>query len=325
MNLLITGGCGFIGSNFVRYWRNKNPNDTIDIIDKLTYAGHRENVDRVKDVNLHVGDICDTKLVNNIIKGKDVVVHFAAESHVDRSIASPNDFIQTNIVGTHTLLQSALNAGVKLFHHVSTDEVFGSLLIESKAKFSELTSYNPHSPYSASKASSDHLVRAYHATYGLPITISNTSNNFGPYQDPEKLIPRFITNILSDKKVPLMGKGENVRDWIYVEDHCRAIDMIIKTALNDNKIVGETFCVGADEERTNMEITNAILDYFGKNEDWIEHIPHRLGHDMRYAIDSSKIRHGLGWKPLFTFDEWLPKTIQWYESNSDWWKSLKIN
>ena len=259
------------------------------------------------------------------MRGIDIVVHFAAESHVDRSILGPDAFIQTNVFGTYVLLQHALKHGVKLFHHVSTDEVFGALPLKSKHKFDELTPYAPHSPYSASKAASDHLVRAWHETYGLPVTITNTSDNFGPYQDPEKLIPRFITNLITNRKVPLMGKGENVRDWIYVLDHCRAIDMVIHAALKDSKIVGQTFCVGGNSQRTNLQVTLEILRLMGKDKSWIQPVEHRLGHDARYAVDSSKIQRVLGWKPQYKFEKWLEKTVNWYKDNEWWWRSLKEN
>ena len=244
MKILVTGGAGFIGSNFVHYWVEKYPKDEIVVLDKLTYAGHKENLSGLP-IKFIKGDICDPEVVSRAIKGVDVVAHFAAETHVDRSVLGPGVFIQTNVVGTQVLLQNSLVEGVKLFHHVSTDEVFGSLpLNRPDLKFSEISSYNPHSPYSASKAASDHLVRAWHETYGLPVTISNTSNNYGPWQDREKFIPRFIANLVIGEKLPLMGKGENVRDWIYVEDHCRAIDMIIHAALKDEKIMRDFLCGG---------------------------------------------------------------------------------
>lgn len=323
MKIFITGGCGFIGSNFVRFWRTKYPKDEITVLDKLTYAGHKENLSDVEHTFVQ-GDICDAPVVARAMQNADVVVHFAAESHVDRSIVGPGVFVQTNVIGTQVLLEEALRQKVKLFHHVSTDEVFGSLpLDKTELRFNESTNYSPHSPYSASKASSDHLVRAYHKTFGLPITITNTSNNYGPYQDPEKLIPRFITNLIEEKKVPLMGNGENVRDWCYVEDHCSAIDLIINSALKDQKIVGETFCVGGNSEKSNLEITNALLRIFEKDSSWIEKIPHRLGHDERYAIDSSKIKRMLGWKPVNDLEKRIVETVQWYKDNTWWWKPLK--
>ena len=315
MNVLVTGGCGFIGSNFVRHWAQRHPHDTITVLDNLTYAGHAENLSGV-DFSFVQGDICDPEAVTRAMKDAEVAIHFAAESHVDRSIVGPGIFVQTNVLGTQVLLEEAVKRNLRLFHHVSTDEVFGSLPLDRPdLRFDETTPYSPHSPYSASKAASDHLVRAYHKTYGLPITISNTSNNYGPYQDPEKLIPRFVSNLLEDKKVPLMGEGENVRDWCFVGDHCRAIDCIVHAALDNAAIIGETFCVGGDEERSNLQITMEILRILGKDETSIERVPHRLGHDMRYAIDSSKIRRVLGWKPEHELEEWFERTVDWYKQN----------
>lgn len=327
MNLLVTGGAGFIGSNFVHHWNSTHPKDNITVLDNLTYAGHVENLKDVfdnKNFRFIKGDIRSETDVETAMEGTDVVVHFAAESHVDRSIVKPDDFITTNINGTQVLLQAARKQEVRLFHHVSTDEVFGSLSLNNpEVKFNEETPYNPHSPYSASKASSDHLVRAYHETYGLPVTITNTSNNYGPYQDPEKLIPRFTTNLLQDQKVPLMGEGENVRDWIHVVDHCRAIGMIVDAAVRDSSIIGETFCVGGNSERTNKQVTLALLAALGKDESYIERVPHRLGHDARYAIDSTKIGKVLGWKPEHEFEGWIKETVKWYEQNQWWWEPLK--
>ena len=323
MKLLVTGGAGFIGTNFVRYWVDKYPEDGIVVLDKLTYAGHKENFSDLP-IELVVGDICDPEVVSQAMVDTEVVVHFAAETHVDRSVIGPDAFIQTNVVGTKVLLQAALQSGVKLFHHISTDEVFGHLpLNRPDLKFNETTSYDPSSPYSAAKASSDHLVRAWHRTFGLPVTITNTSNNYGAYQDPEKLIPRFVTNLLIGKKVPLMGKGENVRDWIHVFDHAQAVDLIIHAALKKPQVIGETFCVGGNSERTNYQVTQEILKILKKDESWIEHIEHRLGHDARYAIDSTKIKEVLGWEPSHSFEEWLPKTVKWYQENEWWWRPLK--
>jgi dTDP-glucose 4,6-dehydratase len=253
------------------------------------------------------------------MQGVDVVVHFAAESHVDRSITEPAPFVLTNILGTHVLLDAALKNGVKRFHHVSTDEVFGSLNLDTSDKFHERTPYNPRSPYSASKAGSDHLVRAYAETYNLPVTISNCSNNFGPYQFPEKLIPLAITNLLEDKKVPVYGDGLYVRDWLYVEDHCRAIERI----LQDGKL-GETYCVGGlTEDINNLTVIKKIIAILGKKDDMIEFVKDRLGHDRRYAIDWTKMRQELGWEPRHSFDEWLSETVTWYKENENWWKHIK--
>ncbi|KKR22100.1 MAG: dTDP-glucose 4,6-dehydratase [Candidatus Moranbacteria bacterium GW2011_GWA2_39_41] len=320
MKLLITGGAGFIGSNFVHYILKKYPDYQVVNLDLLTYAGNLENLKEIENnpnYKFVKGDIADAKLMNELIADCDVIVHFAAESHVDRSILASEEFIRTNVIGTHTLLEAARNNGNKRFHHVSTDEVFGSLGATDPA-FNEATPYDPRSPYSASKASSDHLVRAYFHTYGLPITISNCSNNYGPYHFPEKLFPLFITNLIEDKKVPLYGDGMNVRDWLYVEDHCSAIDAIIHKGR-----IGETYCVGGNAEKTNKEITYKILELMGKDESSIEFVKDRPGHDKRYAIDFSKIKNELGWEPSVNFEEGLQKTIEWYKNNEAWWKDIK--
>lgn len=322
MRLLVTGGAGFIGSNFILYWLKKYPQDEIVNLDKLTYAGNLENLKSVeKNPNYYFvkGDICDRKLVDKLMKKVDVVVNFAAESHVDRSILNPAPFIKTNIEGTYILLEAALKNKIKRFHHVSTDEVFGSLSLKSKEKFNEKTPYNPRSPYSASKAASDHLVRAYYITYGLPITLSNCSNNFGPYQFPEKLIPLAITNLIEGKKVPIYGDGLYVRDWLYVEDHCQALDLIIHKGK-----VGETYFIGGlTKDISNLEVIKKILKIMGKGEQWIEFVKDRPGHDRRYAIDWSKIKNELGWRPKYNFDQALKLTIKWYQENQGWWKKLK--
>lgn len=322
MKLLVTGGAGFIGSNFILYWIKNYPKDKIVNLDSLTYAGNLENLKEIEDnsnYNFIKGDIVNMDEVEKAMKGVDMVVHFAAESHVDRSIKKPSDFIMTNVIGTQVLLDAALRHKVKRFHHISTDEVFGSLDLEDKNKFNERTSYNPRSPYAASKAASDHLVRAYFVTYGLPITITNCSNNFGPYQFPEKMISLAITNLIEEKKVPVYGDGLYVRDWLYVEDHCRAIDVVLK-----NGKVGETYCVGGvTEDISNLDVVKKILKILGKNESFIEFVKDRPGHDRKYAIDWSKIRNELGWEPLHSFDEWLEKTVEWYKNNEGWWKRLK--
>jgi len=320
MKLLVTGGAGFIGSNFIHYWLKNYPNDQIINLDKLTYAG---NLDNLKDIEANQnykfvkGDICDKDLVGKLMEEVDTVVHFAAESHVDRSINDSTPFVITNVLGTQVLLDLAKIAKVKRFHHVSTDEVFGSLELETTEKFSETTPYNPSSPYSASKASSDHLVRSYYYTFGLPITISNCSNNFGPNQHIEKLIPLAITNLLQNKKVPVYGDGKNVRDWLFVLDHCRAIDLILQ-----NGKVGETYCVGGQKEKeySNLEIVKMILKILGKDESQIEFVKDRLGHDRRYAVDFSKIERELSWSPSPNIEELLLQTVNWYKENISWWK-----
>lgn len=318
MKVLVTGGAGFIGSNFIHYWLKNHPDDQVVNFDALTYAGHLESLKDIEgnpNYKFIQGDITNSQDVKNAMEGVDIVIHFAAESHVDRSVLDPLAFIKTNVLGTGILLDAALNQKVKRFHHISTDEVFGHLELNDP-KFNEETKYAPRTPYSASKAGSDHLVRAYHQTYGLPITITNCANNFGPYHDPEKLIPRFITNLLEDKKVPLMGKGENIRSWIYVEDHNRGVEVVLEKG-----VIGETYCIGG-EEITNLEITKKLLELLGKSEDLIEYVEHRLGHDFRYAIDDSKLK-ALGWEQKYSTDEALEKTVQWFKENAWWWKPLK--
>ncbi len=322
MKLLVTGGAGFIGTNFILYWLAHHPEDDVINFDKLTYAGNLENLTSVEK-NPHYrfvqGDICDAEHVSEIMKGIDMVVHFAAESHVDRSILEAAPFVMTNVVGTHVLLAASLKAKVRRFHHVSTDEVFGSLKLGSTDTFSERTSYDPRSPYSASKAGSDHLVRAYYHTFGLPITITNCSNNYGPYQFPEKLIPLAITNILEGKKVPVYGDGLNVRDWLYVEDHCRAIEAVLLKGTS-----GETYCVGGTtEDINNLTVVKKILAMMGKDASLIEFVVDRPGHDRRYAIDWSKIKNELGWQPQHNFDEWLKRTVDWYTVHGEWWHAVK--
>lgn len=322
MKILVTGGCGFIGSNFIRYYLKKYPKDTIINLDKLTYAGHMSSTkdfSSSKNYFFVKGDICDHDLVYKITKDVDFIIHFAAETHVDRSIHDPSLFIRTNVLGTQVLLEAALKNKIKRFHHVSTDEVFGSLSLKTKKRFNEKTPYNPRNPYSASKAASDFLVRAYHYTYGLDITITNTSNNFGPFQDPEKFIPRAITNLLEGKKIVIYGKGENIRDWIYVLDHVRAIDLVLKRGKS-----GETYLVGGlKKDLSNLDVARKILLFLGKDESFIEFVKDRPGHDLRYSIDSKKIEKELGWKPKYNFDKGLRKTIKWYKENRWWWEPLK--
>jgi dTDP-glucose 4,6-dehydratase len=322
MQVFVTGGAGFIGSNFILHWMANHPDDTVVNYDLLTYAGNLENLASVADnpkYSFIQGDIRDPQTVRSAMQGSDVVVHFAAESHVDRSIADPGSFVTTNVVGTQVLLDAAKEAKVQRFHHISTDEVFGSLELGSASKFNEDTPYDPHSPYSASKAGSDHLVRAYHDTYGLPVTISNCANNYGYYHFPEKLIPLAITNLIEGKKVPIYGDGKNVRDWLFVVDHCRAIEAILL-----NGKVGETYCVGGLwQDVSNLEIVKMILKIMGKSEDQIEYVPDRPGHDRRYAIDFSKIERELGWKPSVTLEEGLSKTVAWYQEHPEWWQRIK--
>ncbi len=319
MKLLITGGAGFIGSNFIRYILNKYPDYKIINLDALTYAGNLENLKDIENDSRYKfvkGDICDRELVFELVKDVDVIVHFAAESHVDRSILDSSDFVRTNVIGTQVLLEVARKNNTR-FHHISTDEVFGSLGLNDPG-FNEKTSYDPRSPYSASKASSDHLVRAYFHTYNLPITISNCSNNYGPYQFPEKVIPLFITNLLENKKVPLYGDGMNIRDWIHVEDHNRGVDLII----HQGKI-GETYCLGGGNELTNKELTLKIIHSVGKDESVIEYVKDRAGHDKRYAIDFSKIKNELGWEPEIDFETGLKELIDWYKNNQEWVERCK--
>lgn len=322
MKLLVTGGAGFIGSNFVRFWLKHHPEDHIVNYDVLTYAGNLENLKEVENnpnYSFVKGDICDGKLVDKMMKGVDVMVHFAAESHVDRSIIDAAPFIKSNIEGTFVLLQAALKNKIKRFHHVSTDEVFGALSLDSDKKFTEETAYNPHSPYAASKASSDHLVRAFHDTYGLPITISNCANNFGSFHFPEKLIPLAITNIMEGKKVPVYGDGLYVRDWLYVKDHCSGIESILQKGE-----IGETYLIGSmHEDIPNIEVIKRILKIMGKDESSIEYVKDRPAHDRRYAIDWSKIHNKLGWSPQYSFDDALEMTVHWYQNNEDWWKRVK--
>ncbi len=319
MKILVTGGAGFIGSNFIRYWLNNNPQDTIINLDALTYAGSLASLKDLESSEQYTfvkGDICDQELVEDLISRVDLAVHFAAESHVDRSIVGSQEFIRTNVEGTRTLLEATRNNDQVRFHHVSTDEVFGSLGWK-EPKFNEQTPYDPRSPYSASKAASDHLVRAYFHTYNLPVTISNCSNNYGPYQYPEKVIPLFITNLLQDKKIPVYGKGQNMRDWIHVDDHNRGVEAIIKTGR-----IGETYCLGGNSELSNLELTKQILSLIGKGEEMIEYVTDRLGHDLRYAIDFSKAQKELGWRPRINFSAGLRETINWYRDNEDWWQPL---
>ncbi len=319
MKLLVTGGAGFIGSCFVRHILKKHPDYKIINLDALTYAGNIENLNDVKDnpnYSFVHGNICDKRLVRELIADCDCVVNFAAESHVDRSITGPEIFIETNVQGTLNLLQASKEIGIERFLQVSTDEVYGSL--GKTGYFMETTPLAPNSPYSASKASADMLVRAYYETYKMPVLNTRCSNNYGPYQYPEKLIPFFISQLLKGEKVPVYGDGLNVRDWLYVYDHCEAIDVV----LHKGKI-GEVYNIGGHNEKTNMEITKLILDAMGKDETSIKYVEDRLGHDRRYAICNDKIQSELGWKPSLTFEEGIKITIDWYLNNQEWMRQIE--
>lgn len=355
-SLLVTGGAGFIGANFVHYWMETYPQDKVVVLDALTYAGNEANLDPVKENSNFVfchGNICDTPLVETLIKEHhiDTIVHFAAESHVDRSIDGPDAFIETNIIGTHSLLKAAKKTWIDepkskgleplphRFHHVSTDEVYGDLGPEDPA-FTEQTQYAPSSPYSASKAASDHLVRAYHHTYGLEVTTSNCSNNYGPYHFPEKLIPLVLTNILFDKPLPIYGDGKQIRDWLYVTDHARGIDLVLQKGR-----LGECYNIGGINEWANIDIVNLICELMneqfkdnpelkekfpeaskaiaGKAQDLITFVTDRAGHDQRYAIDPKKSNEELAYKPVENFESGIRKTVNWYLNNETWWKGLK--
>jgi len=322
--ILVTGGCGFIGTNFIHYLLKQKDIMVINL-DSCTYAASGNNLISIKHNPRYYFVDCD--IVDEFLSIKldaiheefklDTIVHFAAESHVDNSIKDPGEFIRTNIVGTYNLLNWVKNNIEVRFHHISTDEVYGSLMKDEKP-FNEESRYDPKSPYSASKASSDHLVNSYINTYGIQATISNCSNNYGPYQFPEKVIPLFITNLMQNKKVPLYGDGSNIRDWIYVEDHCKAIDLILEKGE-----IGETYCIGGDCELSNLQLTYKILKTMNQGKQMIKYVDDRRGHDWRYAIDSSKIKK-LGWKPIIEFNEGLRKTIDWYKENIKWWSDIKL-
>lgn len=319
-NIIVTGGCGFIGSNFVHYVVNNHPETHVTVLDKLTYAGNKENIAGLPEdrVELVVGDICDKELLDKLVPGHDAIVHYAAESHNDNSIANPEPFLRTNVEGTYCLLEACRKYDIR-YHHVSTDEVYGDLALDDPARFTEETPYNPSSPYSSTKAASDLLVRAWTRTYGLKTTISNCSNNYGPYQHVEKFIPRQITNIICGIKPKLYGDGLNVRDWIHTEDHSSAV----WTILTKGKL-GETYLIGADGEKNNIDVLHAILKGMGKDENYFDWVKDRPGHDRRYAIDSTKLRTELGWQPRHTnFEKGLAQTIQWYKDNESWWRPVK--
>lgn len=316
--VLVTGGAGFIGSNFIHYLFDKYPDVKLINLDLLTYAGNPENLTAVADKPGYTfvkGDIADARLVNEIVPKVDYIVNFAAESHVDRSIEDPTVFIRTNVMGTQVLLDAARKHGVERYLQISTDEVYGSL--GPTGYFTEETPLAPNSPYSASKTGADLLVRAYHETYGLPALITRCSNNYGPYQFPEKLIPFFIKRLLNNQTVPVYGDGLNVRDWLHVADHCSAIDVVLQRGS-----IGEVYNIGGNNEKTNIEITKLVLAGLGKPESMIEYVQDRLGHDRRYAIDSSKIQKELGWEPKISFEQGIKQTIAWYLDNRAWWEKL---
>lgn len=323
MKILVTGGAGFIGSNFVYYELDNYPNDEVVCLDKLTYAGNLETLEvAMKNPKFKFvkGDIADRAFVDELFASEkpDVVVNFAAESHVDRSIENPEIFLQTNVIGTSVLMNACRKYGNIRYHQVSTDEVYGDLPLDRPDLFfTETTPLHTSSPYSASKASADLLVQAYYRTYKLPVTISRCSNNYGPYHFPEKLIPLMIANALNDKKLPVYGKGENVRDWLYVEDHCSTIDLIIRKGK-----IGEVYNIGGHNERTNLEVVKTIIKELGKSEDLIEFVTDRPGHDRRYAIDPTKIHNELGWLPATKFDDGIKKTIEWYLTHKSWWEKI---
>lgn len=323
MVILVTGGAGFIGSNFIYYELDKYAKDRIVCIDALTYAGNLETLEEALKNERFVfyrGDIADGEFVNGVFAKEhpDIVVNFAAESHVDRSIEAPDIFLRTNVIGTMTLLEACRNYGIQRFHQVGTDEVYGDLPLDrTDLFFTEETPIHTSSPYSASKAAADLLVLAYHRTYGLPVTISRCSNNYGPYHFPEKLIPLMISRALADESLPVYGSGENIRDWLYVKDHCSAIDLVMRKGRN-----GEVYNIGGHNERTNLQVVKTILKELGKPETLITYVKDRPGHDMRYAIDPTKIRSELGWQPETSFDDGIKQTIRWYLDNRTWWEHI---
>ena len=316
MKILVTGGAGFIGSNYIRMMFNRYPDIEIINLDKLTYAGNPDNLHDISNSGYTFikADICDPDAMSKAMEGVDTVVHFAAESHVDRSIKDSSVFVMTNVLGTNTLLSCALDFDIDKFIHVSTDEVYGSI---DEGSFKETDPLAPSSPYSSSKAGSDLLAMSYYTTYGLPVSITRCTNNFGPYQYPEKLIPLFITNLMEGEKVPVYGAGLNVRDWIYVDDHCSGIDFVLNHGYS-----GEIYNIGGGSELTNLEITHRILKMLDKDDSMIRYVEDRKGHDLRYSLDCTKLKN-MGWKPEFDFDEALSNTVSWYMENEWWWRSLK--
>ncbi len=319
MKLIVTGGAGFIGANFVHYTLQNKPDYEVTVLDALTYAGNRDSLrpagDRVRFVH---GDICDAELVDRLVRESDLVVHFAAESHVDNSLADPEPFIRTNMIGTYTILEAVRRNGKRL-HHISTDEVFGDLALDADEKFTESTAYDPSSPYSATKAGSDMLVRAWVRSFGVQATLSNCANNYGPYQHVEKFLPRQITNVLTGRKPRLYGQGANVREWTHVDDHNAAVHLILERGR-----AGETYLIGSGDERSNRQIIHDLLELMNLPADYFEYVPDRPGHDLRYSNDSTKIRSELGWQPRYeSFRGGLTTTVDWYRQNEWWWKSHK--
>jgi dTDP-glucose 4,6-dehydratase len=321
VNILVTGGAGFIGSNFTRYWVDHHPGDRVVVLDLLTYAGNRPNLDDVEDrITFVQGDIADYELAEQVLRSQaiDVIVNFAAESHNSLAVLDPGLFFRTNVIGTQTLLEAARTVGVGRFHHISTCEVYGDLALDSEDLFTETSSYRPRTPYNASKAGADHAVRAYHETYGVPVTITNCANNYGAYQFPEKVIPVFVTSALDDTPLQMYASTENRREWIHALDHCAAIEAVLERGR-----VGETYHVGTGVEKSIEEIADAVLAELGKPAELKTIIPDRPGHDRRYILDWSKIHRELGWEPRIPFDRGLAETVQWYAQNRDWWEPLR--
>ena len=320
MKILVTGGAGFIGSNFVHYWLDRHPGDELVVFDLLTYAGNRESLAAVEDrITFVQGDICDRELAEATLRehGTEVVVNFAAESHNSLAVVDPTRFFRTNVLGTQTLLDASRAAGVGRFHHVSTCEVYGDLALDTDEVFTEESPYRPRTPYNASKAGADHAVRAYSETFGLPVSITNCSNNYGPFQFPEKVIPLFATNALDDEPLPMYASTQNKREWLHVLDHCRAVEAIVQHGRD-----GETYNVGSNREASILEIADIVLDTLGKPDSLKTIVPDRPGHDRRYLLDSTKLRRELGWKPQVEFDAGLQATVEWYAANREWWEPL---
>ncbi|HVM57629.1 MAG TPA: dTDP-glucose 4,6-dehydratase [Gaiellaceae bacterium] len=319
MFVVVTGGAGFIGSNFVRYWLERHPGDRVAVLDLLTYAGDRRSLADVEErIEFVHGDIGDLELAERVLDGADAVVNFAAESHNSLAVVDPGRFFRTNVLGTQTLLEAARRADIARFHHISTCEVYGDLPLDSDEVFTEESPYRPRTPYNASKAGADHAVRAYHETFGLPVTITNCSNNYGPFQFPEKVIPLFVTNALDDRELPLYASTQNKREWLHVRDHCSAIELVLERGSP-----GETYNVGSGVERSIEEIADAVLDLTEKPQELKTIVPDRPGHDRRYLLDSTKLRRELGWAPETGFEDGLRETVEWYRANRAWWEPLR--